>query len=781
MGRESLRKRPQTIAIKSALHYLREGVPQDFVIRQQVLHQRFHLWESGGGGEQLLLLGIEMDPDFLLGEQMDFRLPGFQIEFASGRRALEAYAQRQCVLVLAREWNEIRVTQHVATISGRRRSRLHPCYTALRISTTFLVLPRFILAMILNAARARYLLTFVMVGAGFLYAADRPNQIATNDNRSPAGKLRDGVLTVHLELGEGQWHPESEDGEAFTVYAFGEAGRPLQNPGPLIRVPQGTEINAVLHNALPVAAAVHGLHERPGDENDAVSLQPGATQAVRFKAGVPGSYFYWATTTGSKIQGRKPIESQLAGGFIVDAPGAVTSDRIFVIGVWYKADSYRPGIEQLAAVNGKSWPYAERLTIRVGESVHWRWLNPSASEHAMHLHGFYYHLDGIGDAERHQTYVEAERPLIVTRFREAGETFDMTWVPERAGRWLFHCHMLVHMSPPAWRMVSTPMEHGHSTSYADDLNQDRMGGLVLGITVVNKQESPRPAVWHAERRLRLTINENQEGIRPRYAVDVRDLGARDSAESAPSAPDRAARPLLGPPIVLTRGQPVEIEVVNHSKAPTAIHWHGIELESYFDGVAGWTGTAQQTTPAIQPEESFVVRMTPPRAGTFIYHTHWHDQAQVENGIYGPLIVLPPGQAFDPSTDKIFLFSVGAYDPFGWILLINGSPQPAPVPLVAGTKYRFRLINIMPNQARARASLRQAGVPAQWRIIAKDGADLPPAAAIMTTAEFGITVGETYDFEYEARTPQELTLELMLKNLKLRATQGFVFADNRSGR
>jgi FtsP/CotA-like multicopper oxidase with cupredoxin domain len=47
--------------------------------------------------------------------------------------------------------------------------------------------------------------------------------------------------------------------------------------------------------------------------------------------------------------------------------------------------------------------------------------------------------------------------------------------------------------------------------------------------------------------------------------------------------------LIGPPIVLTRGQPVEIEVVNRVKDPTAIHWHGIELESYYDGVPGWSG------------------------------------------------------------------------------------------------------------------------------------------------------------------------------------------------
>ena len=47
-----------------------------------------------------------------------------------------------------------------------------------------------------------------------------------------------------------------------------------------------------------------------------------------------------------------------------------------------------------------------------------------------------------------------------------------------------------------------------------------------------------------------------------------------------------------------RGEPVEVDLINEMTAPTAIHWHGIELESYFDGVAGWGGTVGSTTPAI---------------------------------------------------------------------------------------------------------------------------------------------------------------------------------------
>ncbi len=601
-------------------------------------------------------------------------------------------------------------------------------------------------------------------------AAGNLPAIAANDNRSSAGELRNGVLIIRLEVGEGQWHPESNAGLAIPIYAFGEAGRPLQNPGPLIRVPQGTQIQATVHNALPVGVTVHGLHERPGKEEDALTLPPGATQQVQFKAGEPGTYFYWGTTTGNAIVRREMVESQLAGAFIVDPPGAVPSDRVFVIGIWNKNLVTFDGV---ATINGKSWPYTERFTFKVGETVRWRWVNASAPNHAMHLHGFYYRLDAVGDAERYLPYSQAARPLVVTHMVEPGGTFDVSWVPERPGRWLYHCHMLVHMSPPERPPRGNPAPAAdHAYVHGAGPDPAGMGGLVLGITVLEDKPEPKSPVWQAERKLQLIIEERKAG-RPLYALEL-----RDAAQASPPTQKTPAPLLIGPPIVLTRGQPVEIEVTNRTKDQTGIHWHGIELESYYDGVPGWTGTPQRTTPAIPPGGSFVARMTPPRAGTFIYHTHWHDRVQLENGIYGPLLVLPPGEKLDPARDMTFLFSMGTFEPFGGMLLVNGHPQPDPLRLSAGRKYRFRLINIAPNNVAMRVSLRQAGVPVQWRIIAKDGADLPPAAVAATPAEMGITVGETYDVEYEASSPQELSLEIYLPGPKQRATQALVFAPAR---
>jgi FtsP/CotA-like multicopper oxidase with cupredoxin domain len=290
-----------------------------------------------------------------------------------------------------------------------------------------------------------------------------------------------------------------------------------------------------------------------------------------------------------------------------------------------------------------------------------------------------------------------------------------------------------------------------------------MGQLVLGITVPDSPNSAPATPWHTDRKIQLEIQDRDSA--PRFALQLRD-GNESSRNPEPG--------LIGPPIVLTRAEPVEIEVINKTKQPTAIHWHGIELESYYDGVPGWTG-GSQTTPPIGPGEFFVVHMTPPRAGTFIYHTHWHDGAQLLNGLYGPLIVLPKGGKLDPASDRTFVFSLGDFGALHDIGLINGSPQSKTLQLEAGKKYRFRLINISTNNQGIQVSLRDSTGPVDWRVIAKDGADLPANQVHTGKAQLIVTVGETYDVEFTASRSQDLLLDLLMPAQKIHATQTLVFA------
>ena len=150
-------------------------------------------------------------------------------------------------------------------------------------------------------------------------SVDGAERVRPNDNRVAAGALHDGVLTLHLEARRGLWYPDEDDGPGLVMEMFAEAGHAPQNPGPLIRVTAGTRIEVTVRNALRDSTLiVYGLHTRPSAVDDTIQIAAGATRALSFVAGAPGTYFYWGTTTHNAVVDRSGIDSQLHGAFVVD-------------------------------------------------------------------------------------------------------------------------------------------------------------------------------------------------------------------------------------------------------------------------------------------------------------------------------------------------------------------------------------------------------------------------------------------------------------------------------
>jgi FtsP/CotA-like multicopper oxidase with cupredoxin domain len=590
-----------------------------------------------------------------------------------------------------------------------------------------------------------------------------------NDNRRAAGDLNSGVLTLQLEIVEATWYPERDNGPSLPVYAFAEKGKAPQIPGPLLRIPQGTEVRAQIHNALPVAMFIRGLNSHDESRSEPVLIAAGATADFHFTAQTPGTYYYSARSTKMSIQqigllsiiedlpmGQAPFdtESELAGGFIVDPPGAVPDDRVFIITNWI-AGVITPPFREEVVINGKSWPYTERLSLRTGDTARWRLLNASINDHAMHLHGFFFEVTSLGNQDRDHPYSVDQIPHVVTQHLDPGETTLIVWIPDRPGRWLLHCHMAAHMAKQDALEQPTDSHPSHAAEH----DSSGMGGMVLGITVSGPSRSPASVSGVKARQFQLVVREK---LATRFSLSrmgyvIQEAGAKENSDPPP---------FPGAPLVLTRGERTEITVVNHLTEPTAVHWHGIELESYNDGVPGWSGDSPQITPPVPPGGTFVARMTPPRSGTFIYHTHWHDVAQLSSGLYGPLIVLEPGQKFDPDVDKIFIVSREGPRESVSPLLLNGTAQPSPLVLKLGTKYRLRFINMGVNDSDVSvAVLDENAKPIQWRALAKDGWTLPAAQATTRPARQPITVGETYDFELVPDRAGEFKLQVSMRFLK----------------
>jgi len=575
----------------------------------------------------------------------------------------------------------------------------------------------------------------VVAASGSLQAEQRPAQDSliraeANDNRRSAGMLRGTVMTVSLVARRARWYPEEDDGPSLVADALGEEGRSPSIPAPLIRVGVGTQLVVRVRNELPDTLLLFGLRSR--GPSDTVRVAPGAVVETRGPVPPPGAYVYRGATVVNGQVRDQGYGQQLAGALVVDAPNA-RADRVLVMSTWQAG----PG-GFVMAINGKSWPHTERFTMNVGDSAHWRVLSTSDGLHPMHLHGFYYRVDSRGSWGADTIYTPEQRRHVVTEVVPADGSISLTWTAERPGNWLFHCHDAVHTT---WRRRANL--RGERAGAAPRMTHDAAGhaeqdmsGLVIGIRV-NGVGPDRPAPEAvARRRLRLVVTEKPGFYRQQPGFSFVRADARDPAPDSLEIPGRA--------IVLERGEPTQITVVNRTASPTAVHWHGIELESYFDGVAGFSGQGSRTTPLIVPTDSFAARFTPPRAGTFIYHAHVDDLRQIALGLYGPLLVLEPGETYDPATDHVLVFSQLGGGGQG-VVGLNGAASPPPLELRAGVSHRLRFINIG-IQDLIDVRLLGDSTLLTWRPLAKDGRDLEPYHATRRPATILFGPGETYDFE-----------------------------------
>ena len=351
------------------------------------------------------------------------------------------------------------------------------------------------------------------------------------------------------------------------------------------------------------------------------------------------------------------MDSQLSGAFIVDpALGREEhDDRIFVMTEFIGSPT-ASGLEPASlAINGRSWPYTERLALPFGKAVTWRVVNATFGTHPMHLHGTFYSVESLGDYARGTIYDHDSRRLVTTEAMSSGATMTMRWVPDRVGNWLFHCHIQAHVTGDLRAADQAPgASHAASGHGTHDVERS-MAGLVLGINILPGDETAAPDLEpHTYRPLTIEIESfpNRYGTNPGYGFRIIDPELAVAAAGAPGS--QAGPPNPSPTLVLQKNEPVMLRMANKTTQDTTIHWHGIELESYNDGVAGWSGDTRQTTKLVPANGTLDVWFTPPRAGTFIYHTHAHDVHQLSSGMYSALLVVPDRAKFNAEVEKVVL-------------------------------------------------------------------------------------------------------------------------------
>jgi FtsP/CotA-like multicopper oxidase with cupredoxin domain len=374
----------------------------------------------------------------------------------------------------------------------------------------------------------------------------------------------------------------------------------------------------------------------------------------------------------------------------------------------------------------------------------------------MHLHGFNFTELSLGSVLTDSVFKPGYEPRIVTQNMGGQTTMTMKWLASRPGNWLFHCHLSYHVTPeirlPGAAELDAPNQSPH------------MAGLVMGINI-----KPGPSDLISKgpaNNFNLYVNQVIPGTSPR----------NDFSLSADTNPDTSVITTPGPLLLLKQYQPTFVTVTNRMEVPTSVHWHGLDLDSWADGVPDFSASDGKMSPSIQPGEKFTYKLTLMRPGTYIYHSHFNDVHQIASGLYGPIIVMGENQAYDPKTDHVFIVGWKTSDIKSLEdIVLNGRFQQPAQNARTGEAHRLRLINIQP-AGDIKIRMLKDGVPFAIKSIAKDGTDMPllQQTFLKESAYFG--VGETADFEFKPITAGIYELQVVLIEGVYSWTQKWVVTD-----
>ncbi len=584
--------------------------------------------------------------------------------------------------------------------------------------------------------------------------------VAVNQNRVPAGRIVNGTLSLSLDIVEAAWQAEGANDPVVRILALAERGKTPQVPGPMLRAAAGTTVRLSLRNRTDSAVMMSGFRPALPADADTVHLAAGATRHISFTLDSVGTFFYWGVVKGLETwRDRNWFDSQLNGAFIVDPPGTppgTQKDRVWMVTEWFHPYEDRP-FESVLVFNGKAWPHNDRLTLMQGDSVHWRFINAAAIEHPMHLHGFCFRVTRRG-GERADTAIAPElQPLQNMHLMQIGGTMSISWAPTTPGNWVFHCHFASHVGDHV-TLHGSPDPHvvnGNGDHHDSAAGGHQMRGLVIGMHVTPSPDYREPDETR-RRTITLLAQKQPNGL----------IGGQTAygfvLQTGDSAPERNVVNIPGPVLELKRGEPVRLLVKNNMDEPTGVHWHGLEIESYPDGVPGFSGMGTKIMPPIAPGDSFAADFTPPRSGTFPYHSHLHELRQIGSGMYGAMIVSDAPR--DTTVDHVIVAGGGGLQVFERegpsFLLVNGRRRPRPIRLVLGEENRLRLVSIHADNI-LRFRFGDDSTAATWKPVARDGADLPPALQVVRSAVVEMGPGETADFTYVPAKAGAMTLEVWM--------------------
>lgn len=290
-------------------------------------------------------------------------------------------------------------------------------------------------------------------------------------------EVQDGVKVFTLSAEPVQW--EFIPGQAVTAWGYNG-----QVPGPEFWVTEGDRVRVNFTNDLPVATTIHWHGIAVPNEMDGIPgvtqdpIEPGESFVYEFEAKPSGTFWYH-----SHLDSARQLDMGLSGAFVIKGADEPAYDKEFVqlLDEWIRLPEGRNGWEGVThaghnnaeynwfTINGKSFPATPNMEVAEGDRVRVRIINAGYQAHPMHLHGKRMTVVSKDGAPLPQPY-EADTVLV-----GSGERYDFEFVADDPGDWMFHCHILHHVTNDAviepGGLMNFVTYQGYDNAYQRDQTQ----------------------------------------------------------------------------------------------------------------------------------------------------------------------------------------------------------------------------------------------------------------------------------------------------------------------
>ncbi|HUC91185.1 MAG TPA: multicopper oxidase family protein [Paenibacillus sp.] len=278
----------------------------------------------------------------------------------------------------------------------------------------------------------------------------------------------------------------------YTIFtANGRSGAAIEP----LKVKQGEKVRIRLVNAGYMSHQLHlqgqdfkivstdgqPINNPPSVNGQLLNIAPGERYDIEFEANNPGNWLLEEHSTNPGAKGLKiPIAYE---GFDGEAAKAdndelpllditkygeaaqsrFTLDQKYDVEYTMDLNTETKDGEMAFTINGKTFPDTEPINVKTGDLVKVKLVNKSPEDiHPMHLHGMFFQV-----LSKNGVPVSGS-PLVKDTLNVLpGEEYEIAFLADNPGNWLFHCHDLGHA---AAGMVTQVKYDGFKPDFTVDPN-----------------------------------------------------------------------------------------------------------------------------------------------------------------------------------------------------------------------------------------------------------------------------------------------------------------------